>query len=98
MILSSNSHESSNYAIIYWQQNLETLNKFHNQTKKETQFCVSLLHYFTFYTNEFHNYGVLLLYAIYGIFSTPINQLIIGIGQTQNFLFISRGLYDLFLL
>lgn len=45
MILSSNSHESSNYAIIYWQQNLETLNKFHNQTKKETQFCVSLLHF-----------------------------------------------------
>lgn len=79
-------------------KNLETLNKFHNQTKKETQFRVSLLHYFTVYINEFHNYSVLLVYAIYGIFSTPIKKLLIGIGQTQNFLFISRGLYDLFLL
>ncbi len=37
---------------------LEMLNKIHNQTKKETRGTVSLSHYFTFYTNEFHNYSV----------------------------------------
>ena len=50
MILSSNSHESSNYAIIYWQQNLETLNKFHNQTKKrDTILRVSFTLFYVLY-------------------------------------------------